>query len=299
MLFQSNQGGVIMSSSLRDQFIDQMTFEGFSECTKKSYVTAVKGLAKFYNLSPDLLTSDQVYFYFRHLITERKMNWSTCNNYLSGVIYFYKNICQWEDVGRFGLPPRPYQKKLPVTLSIEEIQRLFAAVTNLKHRVLLKTTYSAGLRVSEVISLMPHHIESDPSRMLIRVEQGKGRKDRYTLLSEELLEELRLYWKKYHPQKWLFPGYGQDKHLSYAAARKVFMAAKKKANITKPCCIHCLRHSFATHLLYQGADLYTISHLLGHKSIDTTTIYLHITPERFVKLKSPLDRLELEQGGDK
>ena len=217
-----------MSSSLREQLIDQMTLEGLSECTKKSYVASVKGLAKFYNLSPDLLTDEQVHSYINNLITRRKMNWNTCNNYLSGIIYFYKKVCRWENVGRFGIPPRPYQKQLPVTLSIEEVKRLFSAVTNLKHRVLLKTAYSAGLRVSELIKLKPHHIESDPSRMLIRVEQGKGRKDRYTLLSQELLDELRLYYRKYQPKEWLFPGYDQEKHLSYAAARKVFLSIKKK-----------------------------------------------------------------------
>jgi integrase/recombinase XerD len=217
-----------MGSSLRDQLLDHMTLHGFSECTKRSYVTGIKGLAKFYNQSPDLLTSEQVHLYIRHLISERKVSWHTCNNYLSGIIYFYKNICYWENVERFGIPPRPRQKKLPVTLSIGEVKRLLSVVTNLKHRVLLKTAYSAGLRVSELISLKPEHIESDPSRMLIRVEQGKGRKDRYTLLSRDLLEEMRQYWRKYQPKKWLFPGYGQDNHLSYAAARKVFMVNKKK-----------------------------------------------------------------------
>ena len=217
-----------MSSNLRDQFLNHMTLHGFSECTKKSYVTSVKGLAKFYNQSPDLLTNEQVHLYIRHLIVERKMNWNTCNNYLSGIICFYKNICHWENVGRFGIPPRPRQKNLPVTLSIEEVKRLFSVVTNLKHLVILETAYSAGLRASELISLKPQHIESDPSRMLIRVEQGKGRKDRYTLLSKKLLKDMKLYWLKYQPKEWLFPGYDKDKHLSYAAARKIFMVNKKK-----------------------------------------------------------------------
>ena len=117
---------------------------------------------------------------------------------------------------------------LPVALSIEEVKKLFAVTTNLKHRVLLKTAYSAGLRVSEVISLKPEHIESDPSRMLIRVEQGKGRKDRYTLLSKDLLGELRQYWRRYRPTKWLFPGRKKGEHLTYAGARKVFVNSKKK-----------------------------------------------------------------------
>ena len=217
-----------MTSNLRDQFLKHMTLHDFAEKTKESYVTGVKGLAEYYNKSPDLLTNKQVHLYIRHLIEERKVSWHTCNNYLSGIICFYKNICHWENVGRFGIPPRPRQKKLPVTLSIEEVKRLFSVVTNLKHIVLLKTAYSAGLRVSELISLKPEHIESDPSRMLIRVEQGKGRKDRYTLLSKDLLIELRQYFRKYQPEKWLFTGYKEGEHLSYAAARKVFMVNKKK-----------------------------------------------------------------------
>jgi integrase/recombinase XerD len=217
-----------MSSSVKDQFIDHMKLNELAENTKRSYLRSVKGLAEHYNCSPDLLTKYQVTLYFRHLILNKKLSLESCNNYLTGITYFYKNICQWEDIERFGVSTRRRKRKLPEVLSIEETQRLFSVITNLKHKVLLKTAYSAGLRVSEVISLKPDQIESDPSRMLIRVKQGKGRKDRYTLLSKSLLKELRAYWRQYQPEGWLFPGRKKGEHLTYAAARKIFVTNKKK-----------------------------------------------------------------------
>jgi len=217
-----------MGKTLRDQFIDHMTFNDLAANTQRSYVNAVNKLAQHYNCSPNRLTKDQVELYFRHLVIEEKKSIAACDRYLSGVKYFYRNICHWEDLDRFGVPCGRKKRNLPVALSIEEIKQLFAATTNLKHRVLLKTAYSAGLRVSELISLKPEHIESASSRMLIRVEQGKNRKDRYTLLSRELLGELRQYWRKYQPKDWLFPGKKEGEHLTYAAARKAFVNSKKK-----------------------------------------------------------------------
>jgi integrase/recombinase XerD len=215
-------------SDLREQFIDRMNLYGFSEHTKRSYVTSVKGLVKFYNQSPDQLTDEQVRDYFRYLLTGRELAWISCKKYLSGITYFYRHICNREVDDRFGLPPRPRGRKLPVVLSMEEVTRLLSCANNLKHRVLLKTIYSAGLRAGEAIRLKPEHIESDPSRMVIRVEQGKGRKDRYTVLSEKLLEELRNYWRKYSPKDWLFPGQKAGSHITYESARAAFSIAKKK-----------------------------------------------------------------------
>jgi integrase len=145
---------------------------------------------------------------------------------------FYRHVCNREVKDRFGLPAWRGEKKLPTVLSIEQVTRLLSCVKNLKHRVLLKTIYSGGLRVSEAVRLKPHHIESDPSRMLIRVDQGKGKKDRYTVLSVALLKELRLYWEKYRPEKWLFPGNGVGKHLCCVAAQRVFYNAKKKPAVS-------------------------------------------------------------------
>lgn len=217
-----------MSSELRTKLIAQMTLHGLAPHTQRSYVMSVKLLAEYYKQSPETLTDEQIRAYFRHLIEERKLTLRSCRRYLTGLIYFYRHICQREVKDRFGLPPWRGEKRLPIVLSIEEVTRLLSCVDNLKHRVLLKTIYSAGLRVSEAVRLKPHHIESDPSRMLIRVEGGKGKKDRYTVLSKNLLKELRLYWRKCRPETWLFPGYGHDKHLCSLAAQKVFYDAKKK-----------------------------------------------------------------------
>ena len=217
-----------MSSELRKKFKDHMEFYGLAYHTQRGYIAAMRGLAGYYNLSPDKLTDDQVRAYFRHLLLERKLVWTSCKNYLSGITYFYRHICLREVDDRFGLPPRPRSRKLPAVLSMEEVSRLLSSIDNLKHRVILKTIYSAGLRVGEAIRLKPEHIESDPSRMVIRVEQGKGRKDRYTILSKNLLAELREYWVEYSPKNWLFPGQKQENHISNIAVSQVLYAAKKK-----------------------------------------------------------------------
>jgi len=217
-----------MSSELRTQLISQMNLHGLAPNTQRSYVTSVKGLAVYYKKSPETLTDEQIRAYFQHLVEERKLTLGSCHRNLTGFLFFYRHVCRREVKDRFGLPPFRGEKKLPIVLSIEEVTRLLSCVENLKHRVLLKTIYSGGFRVSEAVRLEPHHIESDPSRMLIRVDQGKGKKDRYTVLSKNLLKELRLYWKKYQPEKWLFPGYGHDKHLTTTAASQIFYRAKKK-----------------------------------------------------------------------
>lgn len=217
-----------MSSTIKEKFIGHMELFSLTKETQRGYISGVRCLAKHYNQSPETLTNEQVHAYFHHLLIERKLAWGSCKTYLSGITYFYRHICNREVDDRFGLPPRPRGRKLPTVLSMEEVNRLLTCIDNLKHRVLLKTIYSAGLRVSEAIHLKPNHIESDPSRMMIRVEQGKGRKDRYTLLSEQLLNELREYWRKYSPGIWLFPGQKPDSHISSTAVWSVMCAAKKK-----------------------------------------------------------------------
>lgn len=216
-----------MSNDLKTQFLNQMTLQRFSHHTKNNYLRGIEGLAQFHQQSPDTLTNDQIQEYLRYLLEDRKLAWGTCNNYFSSIIFFYRKVCKWDDT-RFHIPPRPRIKKLPIIFSMEEVKRLFSSAKNFKHRVLLKTIYSAGLRVSEAVRLQPHHIESDPSRMMIRVEQGKGKKDRYTVLSQKLLLELRAYWGKYRPRTWLFPGYKTDMHMGEAAAQRAFYLAKKK-----------------------------------------------------------------------
>lgn len=216
-----------MTTELRTQFLNYMTLQRFADHTKRSYVTSIKGLAKFYRQSPDTLTNDQIQDYLLYLMEDRKLAWGTVNAYLSGIVCFYRDFCKWEEA-KFQIPPRPRERKLPTVFSKQEVKRLLDAADNLKHQLLLKTAYSAGLRVSELVRLKPHHIEGDPDRMMIRVDRGKGKKDRYTILSKKLLADLRTYWRQYHPGKWLFAGQNPEKHLSEAAAQKVFYVAKKK-----------------------------------------------------------------------
>jgi integrase len=216
-----------MNNDLRTKFHNYMTLQRFADATKYNYMKGIEGLEKFYQQSPDTLTNEQIQEYLRYLLEDRKLAWGTCNNHFSGIISFYRNVCKWDET-RFQLPPRPRIKKLPVVFSMEEVARLLASAANLKHTVLLKTIYSAGLRVSEAVRLQPHHFESDPSRMMIRVEQGKGRKDRYTILSPKLLVELRQYWCKYRPDAWLFPGYTPGMPMCTNAASGAFYKAKKK-----------------------------------------------------------------------
>lgn len=192
---------------------------------------------------------------------------------------------------RLALPPRKSEKRLPEILSAEEVSSLFAATNNIKHRVLLQSAYSAGLRVSELVHLKITDIDSD--RMMIRVNQGKGNKDRYTLLSPRLLQGLRDYWRQYHSATWLFPGQNPARPLDRSSAARVFDAAKEKAGIHKVGGIHSLRHAFATHLLEAGVEARTIQILMGHRSILSTMRYLQVTRKKLGTTQSPLDLLAI------
>ncbi|MCA1674548.1 MAG: tyrosine-type recombinase/integrase, partial [Actinobacteria bacterium] len=187
---------------------------------------------------------------------------------------FFYRITLGQNETEFCLPRPRVPQRLPEILSREEIERLFAVTTNLKHRVLLMTTYSAGLRVSEVARLKVSDIDSQ--RMTLRVDQGKGAKDRYTLLSKRLLSELRRYWQAYRPREWLFPLRDGRGPIDPRSAQKIYYHAKEKAGIRKQCGIHGLRHAFATHLLEAGVDLHRIQRLLGHGHITTTMRYFHL-----------------------
>ena len=273
---------------LRAQMIRDMPLQRLAPQTQKAYVTAVAGLAKFYQCSPDRLRPEQIRTYLHHLLTERRLAWSSCNQAAAGLKFFYTKTLGW-DVLHLDLPPRTGRSQLPQVLSIEELQRLFTRTKNPRHRALLMTTYAAGLRVSEVVRLQLTDIESD--RMLIRVEQGKGRKDRYTLLSTRLLTELRASWKLYRPAPWLFTGLDPQRPMPSGTAQKISYHAKRTAGITHGHGIHTLRHCFATHLLEAGVDVRTIQMLLGHQSLDTTTRYLQITRQYLATIRSPFDLL--------
>jgi integrase/recombinase XerD len=278
---------------LRAQMTRDMQLQRLAPKTQKAYIAAVAGLAKFYGCAPDQLSPDQIRAYLYHLLVERHLAWSSCNQVACGLKFFYVTTLGW-DALHLNLPPRTGRRLLPHLMSVEELQRLFTSAANPRNRALLMTTYAAGLRVGEVVRLRLTDIESD--RMLIRVNQGKGRKDRYTLLSARLLTELRTYWHLYRPAPWLFTGQDRTQPLSIATAQKIYYHAKRVAGITHGKGIHTLRHCFATHLLEAGVDLHTIQLLLGHRTIDTTTRYLHITRRHLAKVHSPFDLLGVAEG---
>jgi site-specific recombinase XerD len=273
--------------------INEMALRRFAPKTQEAYVAAIAGLARYYNLSPEKIDKQMIQDYLLHLMKERKLSWSSCNVAVSGMRFFYTQTLGMDSMF-LSIPPRKKDSTLPEIFSAGELEKLFSALTNQKHRTLLMTTYAAGLRVSEVVSLKVTDIDS--GRMMIRVQQGKGRKDRYTILSRRLLEELRIYYRMYRPSVWLF--YSErntQRPLCVNTAQRVYNQAKDKAGITKGKGIHSLRHCFATHLLEAGVDLRTIQVLMGHCSIMTTMIYLQVTRKHLGTTESPLDLLDISE----
>ncbi len=280
-------------SKLRERMINEMKLRRFSPKTQEAYVDAVSGLARYYDRSPDRIDNVKIKRYLLHLMESRKLAWSSCNVAVCGLRFFYNKTLGRQST-RLAIPPRKQQHKLPEILSSQELERLFLCANTPKNRVLFMTVYSAGLRLGEVVQLKISHIDS--SRMMIRVEQGKGNKDRYTLLSKVLLKELRSYWKLYRPKLWLFPGArNPNEPMPDGTVQKAFTLTKAKAGIKKGKGIHTLRHCFATHLLEAGIDLRTIQMLMGHNSITTTMIYLQVTRKRLNTINSSLDLLDLSQ----
>lgn len=277
---------------LRQKMINDMALRRFSPKTQEAYVAAVGGLARHYKQPPDKINKQMIQEYLLHLMQARKLSWSTCNVAVSGLRFFYTQTLGLDSMF-LSIPPRKKVSQLPEILSAEELERLFAALTNQKHRALLMTTYAAGLRVSEVVSLKVTDIDSQ--RMMIRVCQGKGSKDRYTILSKRLLTELRIYWRMYRPSVWLFSSMNPKQPLTHRTAQQIYYHAKDKAGIKKGKGIHTLRHCFATHLLEAGVDLRTIQMLMGHSSILTTMGYLQVTRKHLSATQSPLDLLEIPQ----
>lgn len=272
-------------TQLRQKFERHLTLFRFSPKTNAAYMNALKSLAAHYRQPPDQLSDAQVQDYLDYILAERKLAWSTCNVQFSGIKRFYRHVLN--RTPKLSIPPRPKERKIFMALSREEVERILAACNNLKHYTLLLTVYSAGLRVSEVVKLQPIHIER--SRKMIRIEQGKGRKDRYTVLSDNLLKTLEKYWRSYRPGKWLFASQDKQKHLSIDSAQQIYYKAKLKAGVKRGRGIHTLRHSFATHLLEQGTRTHVLQQMLGHKSIRTTARYLHISNEEISKVISPAD----------
>jgi site-specific recombinase XerD len=261
--------------------------------TKEAYLRAVREISSYHGQAAAKLSNDQIQDFLLYNIQDKQLSWSSCNVLLCGLKKFYR-IFSKRNEAEFTIPPRPRARRLPMLLSREEVTRILMAKDNIKHRALLTTVYGSGLRASEVVKLRPEHIESD--RMMIRVEQGKGNKDRYTILSEKCLRLLREYYRHCQPGEWLFFGRDKSRPMSICSAQQIYYQAKQKAGVTSGRGIHTLRHCFATHLMEDGTELYMIKRWLGHNALKTTCTYLHLSPDCRAKTVSPLDLLYSKGG---
>ncbi|MCK9212946.1 tyrosine-type recombinase/integrase [Rhodoferax sp.] len=273
---------------LRQRMLEDMSIRNLTDNTKLSYLQQVGLYAKHFHRSPDLLGPQEVREYQVYLTMTRKLSTSSISTATSALRFLYRVTLkqQWspDDI---PMPKKPF--KLPVVLSPEEVMHFLDCIKNLKHRTLLMTAYAAGLRVSEATHLKVTDIDSQ--RMVIRVDQGKGNKDRYVMLSPRLLEELRTYWKSARPQTWLFPGYIAGRPITKDAVEQACQKAHRASGITKPITPHSLRHAFATHLLESGTDVRRIQLLMGHRSLATTSRYLKIATSTLCATVSPFDLL--------
>jgi len=263
--------------------------------TQDAYVRAVRDLALHCHKTPDLVTDDEIKGYLFHLVQEKHLAPSSVNVAVSGMRCFYDLVLhrECEHLGRV-LPRSLKATRRPQVYSIEELERLFTVgCVHPKHRVFLMTVYGGGLRLGEACRLQPRHIDS--ARMQIRIEAGKGRKDRYTLLSPRLLEELRGYYRMFRPTEWIFFGRDQSQPLPPATGQKIFYIARARAKLPDKGGIPNLRHSFATHLIESGVEITVVQRLLGHSSLSTTSVYLHVRQERLAQIQSPLQLLQLSQ----
>jgi site-specific recombinase XerD len=275
--------------------IEDMTLRNLSPATIEVYVWSVARFARYFNTPPDQLGPEQIRAYLLHLIHERRVSLSYYNQVRCALRFFY-TVTLGRDwiIEPFGKVRQP--RKLPVVLSADEVAEFLLAIPHIKYRAILMTAYAAGLRVSDVTRLRVADIDS--RRMVIRIVQGKGGKDRYVMLSPRLLAVLRHYWKAVRPRgEYLFPGNRPNQHISSDAVWAVCREVRQRAGLDKPISVHTLRHSFATHMLEGGADLRTIQVLLGHASIRTTASYIHIATAAIAKTQSPFDRLDLPAGG--
>lgn len=275
-------------TKLRQRFIEDMLLRGLSAGTQRSYVHYVADFAKCYNKSPEVLDLEAVRQYELHLIEERKLAPGSINAFVSSVQFLYLVTLEmpW---GKECFPRVRVGQTLPVVLSQDEVSLFFANIASLKHRAALMLCYGAGLRISEAVSLKISDIDSQ--RMMLRIEEAKGRKDRYVMLSPRLLEVLRSYWRAARPETFLFPSWSQSRHLTTSALSVACRDASERCGFTKRITAHTLRHSFATHLLENGTDTRVIQVLLGHSRIDTTARYTQVSAGVIARTPSPLDSL--------
>jgi site-specific recombinase XerD len=269
--------------------IEDMKIRNLAVTTQASYLLHVSQFARYFGKSPDTLDREQIRAYQVYLTQGKKLAPASIIVAVSALRFLYKVTLRREWNFDDVIPAPKVPKKLPIILSPEEVLEFLSCVLCSKHRTILTTCYAAGLRLSEAIALQAPHIDS--RRMVIRVEQGKGQKDRYVMLSPKLLEILRQWWRLGRPQTWLFPGDKPDRHISPGAVQQACERARYRSRIAKPIAPHSMRHAFAVHLLEQGTDVRTIQLLLGHRSLATTARYLRIATTKVCSTTSPLDLL--------
>jgi len=269
----------------------ELEFRNYSTRTVETYGSLMRHMVKVSHLPLESITLSQFKDYLHKVVIEKGLSASTVNQYISAFKIVQTDVLgrEWED---FKVRRPRKSKKLPIVLSIEEMEKLINVNRNLKHKAIIMLAYSSGLRRNELLNLLPHHIDSE--RMQVRVMQGKGKKDRYTLLSRKTLEVLRLYYKFERPEKYLFePQNSKGQPLSETTLAKIVKNKLKLAGIKKAVSFHTLRHTFATHLLEQGVNLRLIQQFMGHTSLKTTTVYLHLTKPDPGSVSSPLDTMKV------
>jgi site-specific recombinase XerD len=279
----------VPTTPLRQRMIDDMTIRNMSPLTQKAYVRAVRGFSGFFKRSPDKLTFEDVRNYQLHLLS-RGLEVATTIPIMCALRFFYGTTLGLPGVAE-QIPLGRKPDTLPAVLARDEVVRFLKAVDDLKMRTLFTAIYAAGLRVSEAVALTAKDIDS--ARMVIAVRQGKGRKDRYVMLSEQLLVILRDYWKRDRPQLWLFPGVDPRRPVTTRTVQRACRQAAHAAGLDKTVTVHTLRHSFATHLLEQGVDIRVIQDLLGHRHITSTTRYARVALNAIRQIQSPLELLNV------
>ncbi len=263
-------------SPLRQRMLDALVLRGMAVRTQESYIDDVARLARHYGRSPQALSAEEVQQFLLYLLRERKLSRSTVNQYGCAFRFFYGTVLGL-DAQAFHIALGIAPQRLPEILSREELARLFAAATRPGPRTLLMLAYGTGMRLSELCRLRVADVDSHADRMCIRVQQGKGGKDRFVPMGPDVLQLLRHWWRSARPRHWVFPGVGDgSQHISDGSVQKWYQAARADAAITKIGGIHTLRHCYATHLLEAGVDLYTLSQWLGHRHVSTTARYLHL-----------------------
>jgi integrase/recombinase XerD len=278
------------TTPLRQRMIEDMTIRNMSLSSKKIYVRAVANFSVYHGRSPDNLTAEDVRDYRLHLIS-RGLKATSINPIMGALRFFYGTTLGQKQVSE-QIPYARREDTLPAVLARDEVVRFLKAVTDLQMRTTFIAIYAAGLRVSEAVKLTARDIDS--ARMVITIRQAKGRKDRYVMLSEQLLGILRTYWKQTRPEHWLFPGPDPSRPITTRSVERACRKAAEAAGLDKTVTVHTLRHSFATHLLEQGVDIHVIQDLLGHRNIASTIRYARVAIKTIRQVQSPLELLNME-----